>query len=174
MPASSPSSSRPETAEGERLPSLGPRGEGWFAVQLLLMAAIGLSALLGLDWPDALEVPAVLAGALLIAAGIALIVLGGVQLGSALTPLPAPREGAELAVGGVYLHVRHPIYGGVVLVALGWALLFASVVGVVLTLLLAAFLELKARREEAWLVAHHPEYEEYRRRTRRKLLPWIY
>ncbi len=38
-----------------------------------------------------------------------------------------------------------------------------------LFLLLAA----KSHREETWLVAVHPEYGAYQRRTKR-LIPWIY
>ena len=38
---------------------------------------------------------------------------------------------------------------------------------------LLVFFDVKARREEAWLVAAYPAYEDYRRRVR-KLLPFIY
>lgn len=144
------------------------------AAQALLLAAIALSALVGLDWPDGLEVPALAVGLLLMATGLALVVVGAVQLGSALTPLPRPRRDAELSAGGVYGLARHPIYGGLILLALGWTTVFASPVGLVATILLAIFFELKARREEAWLVGHYPEYDEYRRGTPRKLLPWVY
>jgi protein-S-isoprenylcysteine O-methyltransferase Ste14 len=159
---------------GARLPELGARGEGWAASQAALLLAVALSALVGLDWPDGLEVPARVLGAALLAAGIALVLAGSIQLGSALTPLPAPRPGASLRASGVYGLVRHPIYGGVILVALGWTTVFATPLGLVLTVLLVAFFELKARREEAWLAERHPEYEAYRERTPRRLLPWVY
>jgi protein-S-isoprenylcysteine O-methyltransferase Ste14 len=35
------------------------------------------------------------------------------------------------------------------------------------------FLELKARREEAWLVARYAGYEAYRRRVRWKFFPGL-
>ena len=159
---------------GAGLPERGARGGGWVAGQLVLLAAIALSALVGVGWTGSLKAVAVVVGLELMGAGGALVVLGGVQLGSSLTPFPAPRAGGELSAAGVYALARHPMYGGGILIALGWSILFASVLGVLLTLLLALFFELKARREEAWLVDHYPEYDAYRERTPRKLLPWVY
>ena len=156
------------------LPELGVRGGGWVVAQFALLAAIALSALVGVGWNGSLEVVAIVAGIALMALGGLLVVLGGVQLGSSLTPFPAPRAGGELSAGGLYALARHPMYGGGILVALGWSILFGSVVGVILTLLLAVFFELKARREEAWLLDHYPAYAAYRQETPRKLLPWIY
>jgi protein-S-isoprenylcysteine O-methyltransferase Ste14 len=157
-----------------RLPSLGRRGEGWVVAQFVLLLAIALSALVGLGWPGSLEVPALVVGAALMAAGAALVIAGAVQLGPALTPFPVPRSGGELSAVGVYGGARHPMYGGGILLAAGWSIVFGSIVGGVLTLALAVFFDLKARREEAWLVEHYPSYAEYRRRTRRKFVPWLY
>jgi protein-S-isoprenylcysteine O-methyltransferase Ste14 len=161
-------------SEPSRIPDLGVHGGGWVAGQFVLLAAIGASALVGLEWPDQVEVAAYAVGGALIAVGVALVVVGGVQLGPLLTPFPAPRPGGELVSGGLYRRARHPMYGGGILVAAGWSLIFASVVGGLLTLLLAVLFELKARREEAWLVDHYAPYAEYRRRTRRKLIPYVY
>jgi len=161
-------------SEQSRLPELGARGGGWVAAQLVLLVAIGASAVVGLEWPDPLRIPAYAVAAALIAGGFALVVLGGIQLGSALTPFPVPRGGSELAAAGLYRFARHPMYGGGILVAAGWSLLFASVVGGVLTIALVVLFELKSRREEAWLADHHPGYAEYRRRTRRRFLPYVY
>jgi protein-S-isoprenylcysteine O-methyltransferase Ste14 len=160
--------------DSSRLPELGAKGGGWVAAQFVLLAAIALSALVGVGWGGSLKAVAIVIGLALMAVGGVLVVLGGVQLGSSLTPYPAPRAGGELSAAGLYAHTRHPMYGGGILIALGWSILFASLLGVVLTLLLAVFFELKARREEAWLVDHYPEYAAYRERTPRKLLPWVY
>jgi protein-S-isoprenylcysteine O-methyltransferase Ste14 len=150
------------------------RGGAWVAVQAALLAAIFLSALVGLGWPDAAEPFAWLAAGLLLAAGAALLVAGGVGLGNALTPFPAPRPQAELQTDGIYRRVRHPMYGGGILLALGWSLLFASPLGLVLTLALAVFADLKSRREERWLAAAYPGYAAYRARTRRRLIPFLW
>lgn len=157
-----------------RLPALGRRGGGWVVVQVLLIAAVMLSALVGLEWPHVLEIPAYAVGALLIALGTALLVAGGVALGPALTPYPAPRGADGMTTGGVYARARHPIYGGVLLLALGWSAVFASPAGLALTVVLALFLELKSRREEHWLDAHYPGYADYRRRVRRRFVPFVY
>jgi protein-S-isoprenylcysteine O-methyltransferase Ste14 len=66
------------------------------------------------------------------------------------------------------------MYGGVILVAAGWSVIFASVVGAVLTVALVLFFELKSRREETLLAERSPDYGAYRDRTRRRFLPWLY
>ncbi len=106
--------------------------------------------------------------------GLALLVAGSIGLGSALTPFPRPRERASLMEGGVYARARHPIYGGAILLAAGWSLIFASVAGAIFTALLVVFFELKARREEAWLRERYPDYDDYARRTRRHFVPFLY
>src|SRR5690348_12047091 len=105
-------------AHTTRLPRLGARGEGWVVIQFALLAAIALSALVGLNWSGGWRTVGYAVGGALIAAGMALIVAGAVALGHALTPLPRPREGAELVAHALYRRARHPIYGGVVLLGL--------------------------------------------------------
>jgi protein-S-isoprenylcysteine O-methyltransferase Ste14 len=160
--------------EPSRIPDLGARGGGWVAAQVVLIAGIGVSAVVGLGWPHAGRVPAYAVGAFLIAVGLLLLVVGGIQLGSALTPFPAPRTGGGLVAGGLYRRARHPMYGGGILIAAGWSILFGSVVGGILTVGLALLFELKSRREEAWLVDHYAGYPEYRDRTRRRFLPFVW
>jgi hypothetical protein len=99
-----------------QLPQLGRRGAGWTILQGLLIAAVLLSALLGLGWPDGLELAASIVGGLLGALGVLLLVGGALQLGSSLTPLPAPRAGGELTTTGALrprqtpdVRRRHPL-----------------------------------------------------------------
>lgn len=156
-----------------RLPSLGPRGEGWVAIQVALLGSIAAAGWwLGPAWDDGLRVVSMVVGAGVLVAGGALAILGLRDLGDALTPLPHPRASAELVETGVYHLVRHPIYGGLVLAAVGWSLLTASAVALVLSGVLWAFFVLKSAREEAWLMARFPGYAAYRTRTRR-FIPWI-
>lgn len=42
-------------------------------------------------------------------------------LGRRLTPLPFPKESSSLVQTGVYAIVRHPIYSGGLVLAIGWA-----------------------------------------------------
>ena len=163
-------------ARRHTLPQLGRRGGGWVTAQIVLLAAIFLSALVGLGWPSPLEPLAYAIGGVLTATGVGLLAAGGGALArvSAVTPFPAPRAGSGLQTTGVYRLVRHPMYGGGILVALGWSTIFASVAGLVLTIVLAVFADLKARREELWLEQTFAGYAEYRRHTRRKLVPFVW
>ena len=156
-----------------RLPSLGPRGEGWVAIQFVLLGAIaGAGWWTGPDWGGPARTVSVAVGLALIAAGGILAARGLLDLRSALTPMPHPRDGAELVETGVYRLVRHHIYGGLIVAALGWGLVRASVASLLLAGLLTAFFVLKSMREEAWLVRSYPRYAAYRTRTRR-FIPWI-
>jgi protein-S-isoprenylcysteine O-methyltransferase Ste14 len=157
-----------------RLPALGKRGEGWVAGQLVLLAAVSLSALLGHSWSGGYVVAAFGIGGLLLALGLLLLSWAGMRLGSSLTPFPAPRTDQTVKTTGPYALVRHPMYGGVILIALGWSITFATPAGLALTAVLAVFLDLKARREEAWLGERLDGYTEYRRRTPHRLLPFLY
>ena len=74
---------------------------------------------------------------------------------------------------GVYGLVRHPIYTAVILLALGYALAFNSVLAVLGALVLFIFFDSKARREELWLMEKYPDYGNYRKQVK-KLLPGIY
>ena len=155
-----------------RLPSLGPRGEGWVLIQgvlLVVVAAAGWS--LGPDWSGPLRLAGVVVGILLITGGVVLAFRGVVDLGGALTPLPRPRDDAELVETGAYAFVRHPIYGGLILLGFGWAIAQASIVAVALAVVLAGFLFVKSAREEAWLKQLFPAYAAYSARTRR-FIPW--
>ena len=151
-----------------RLPALGPRGEGWVLAQgvlLVLVAAAGW--VLGPDWSGLLRFVGVVSGVVLVAGGVILAVRAVADLGSAVTPLPRPRDDAELIETGAYALVRHPIYGGLILAAFGWAIVQASILAVALAALLAAFFRLKSAREETWLEARFPGYAAYRTRTPR-------
>lgn len=162
MPVSSPSAEPPG------------RGGGWVAAQFVLFAGIVASTLVGLGWSDAWRVPALAATALLAAAGLLLVVGGAFGLGrGTMTAFPRPKESGSLAVGGLYSHARHPIYGGVLLLAAASSLGFASIPAAILTVALAFLFVLKSRREEAWLVDRYPAYAAYRRRVRRRFLPYV-
>jgi protein-S-isoprenylcysteine O-methyltransferase Ste14 len=163
----------PQTVSRSRLPSLGPRGEGWVALQAVFLTGVGAAGLLGQAWGDPWRPAGLLVGAGLIALGMAGVVLGVVGLRENLTAVPHPIEGGRLIDTGVYALVRHPIYTGIVTAALGWGLATASPAALASAVLLGCFFDLKARREEAWLLAAYPAYAAYRTRVR-KLVPFIY
>ena len=159
-----------------RLPDLGARGEGWVIGQFILLGLVFLVSLPGIAHlaPDGVTSWLALLGgiAALIVAGV-VVALGFRGLGPSLTPLPRPRDDAELVDSGVYARIRHPIYGGLILAALGWATLTRSLPAIGIAVLLAIFLDAKARREERWLLERYEAYVAYRGRTKR-FLPGIY
>ena len=113
--------------------------------------------------------------------GLALFVVGNVLrvgavfvLGRRFSGLVAVQEGHELETGGLYRVIRHPSYLGLLLGLFGWALVFRSAIGVLVSLLLFPPLVARMNSEEALLESEFGErYSEYRRRTWR-LLPFLY
>ena len=160
-------------AQRIRIPDLGPRGEGWVALQAALFVAVIATGFAGPLWAGPARATGALAGLALIVGGVALIVGGIVGLRRQLTAFPRPVDDGRLIEDGAFGLVRHPMYGGVVLFALGWGLLTASLPTLVCALLLGIFLDLKSRREEAWLGEAFQDHTDYRRRTPR-LIPWVY
>lgn len=58
---------------------------------------------------------------------------------------------------------------------IGWALVFRSIVGLLLTLAMSIFIIIRIRAEEDFLVREFgDQYHGYRLRTRWRLLPLIY
>src|SRR5512133_529600 len=156
-----------------RLPELGRRGEGWVVLQLLLAAAIAGCGFVGVYWPGSVEAFFGVLGLLIAVTGVLLLVLGVLALGRSFTPLPRPRARTRLRRGGIFGLVRHPVYGGLMLLALGWSVEDGPLC-LVPSALLALLFDLKARREEAWLIERLPEYAAYRTRTPQRFLPWLY
>jgi protein-S-isoprenylcysteine O-methyltransferase Ste14 len=113
--------------------------------------------------------------------GLALFVLGSVLrvgavfvLGRRFSGLVAIQESHELVTGGLYRVIRHPSYLGLLLGLFGWALVFRSANGVLVSLLLLPPLVARMKSDEALLEAEFGErYAGYSRRTWR-LLPFLY
>jgi protein-S-isoprenylcysteine O-methyltransferase Ste14 len=164
---------RPISANGVHLPDLGQRGEGWVVLQLLLFVAIIGAGFLGPLWSGSARVVGAIAGLPLIPVGVGLVTAGILGLRRQLTAYPRPVPGGRLIQDGVFGLVRHPMYGGGVIVALGWGLAMASPIALAGALVRGVFFDLKSRREEAWLGEQFPGYAAYRRRTRR-LIPCLY
>lgn len=159
-------------ARRSRVPALGPRGEGWVVGQFVLLGLVAIAGLPGLgDLPPSTGV-----GRALLALGLLLLTLAVVigfaavrALGSTISVLPHPRDAGRFAAHGIYSLVRHPMYLALIAGSVGWALATASTLAAVAAAMLTGWLNLKARREEAWLLDRYPEYAEYRQRTGRFL-----
>jgi len=113
-------------------------------------------------------------GVVLFAAGGALRLWPVFVLGRRFSGLVAIQPGHALVTQGIYGIIRHPSYLGLIVSSLGWALVFRSGVGVLLTALMIVPLAARIRAEERLLLAHFgPQYEAYRARTWR-LIPGLY
>jgi protein-S-isoprenylcysteine O-methyltransferase Ste14 len=156
-----------------RVPDLGPRGEGWVVLQAVLFAAVIASGFAGPLWSGTARAIGALGGLALTAGGVALIAGGVVGLRRQLTAFPRSVDDGRLIEDGAFGVVRHPMYGGLVLFSVGWALLTASAPTLLCALALGLFFDLKSRREEAWLGEAFGGYADYCRRTPR-LIPRLY
>jgi protein-S-isoprenylcysteine O-methyltransferase Ste14 len=154
-------------------PRFGERGEWWVVAQGVLFLAAAIAPKRGEPWPVGTRRIGQMAGVPLALAGLGLIAAGSRTLGENLTPLPHPKDDATLVRDGVYRIVRHPIYGGIVLMTLGSGLTTANTTRTLLGGIMALFFDAKARREEAWLIEKFSDYPAYRRSVK-KLVPFVY
>jgi protein-S-isoprenylcysteine O-methyltransferase Ste14 len=149
------------------------RGGWWVLGQLVLFAGLAVALLTGPVLEFGGDVLVRAAGAVVFLAGAALGVAALGHLGRQLTPYPRPVPGGELVEGGLYGRTRHPIYGGVILIAVGAAVYDLNPVALAVAALFLPYFWAKSGHEERMLAEHYPAYEHYRRRVRRRLIPWV-
>lgn len=142
---------------------------GFVVVQgVLILAVLLLPA--GDAWVLSSAADAVAVALEWIGAGILLV--GLVNLGRSLTPLPTPVPHGELQVGGLYRLVRHPIYSGVMALVIGAAARSANPWAALAAGGLVGWFMAKARWEEGRLRARYPDYGDYAARTPRFVPLW--
>ena len=113
------------------------------------------------------------AGALLTAIGIGFAIWARVNLGRNWSSRPAMKEHHELVTTGPYAYVRHPIYTGILLAALGTAIM-SSIFGIGMLIFISIFFALRINKEEKIMLELFPEqYPEYQKRTKR-LVPFVW
>jgi len=154
----------------------GARGEWLVVAQVVLIGLVflGPRSVAGYPaWPFPFADACPVVGGVLMVLGGGLLVAGLARLGRGLTPLPYPKDGAELVQTGPFALVRHPMYGGGLVMALGWALYVRGWLTLGYVLALFVFLDAKSRREERWLAVKFPGYAAYQQRVR-KLIPFVY
>jgi protein-S-isoprenylcysteine O-methyltransferase Ste14 len=114
--------------------------------------------------------------------GVLLYALGGVLrlwpvfvLGRRFSGLVAIQPGHTLVTSGIYSRIRHPSYLGLLVMTLGWGLVFRAWVGVLLATLIVPPLVARIRSEEQLLRSQFgAEYDAYRARTPARLIPGLY
>jgi protein-S-isoprenylcysteine O-methyltransferase Ste14 len=133
----------------------------------LLAAFVGSA-----DGPVALVLA--LCGCLLAVAGSALVVGSRWELGSAWSLVPRADQDAGLVTTGPYRFVRHPIYLGLAMLAMGQALAFGSwpAVAVVFAAIVPSFVWRACAEERLLTDAFGARYDHYRRRTK-MMIPYL-
>jgi len=147
------------------------RGGFWVLGQFTLMLIV---AVLGMTCrTEAKHLATFYCGLFFLAASALCGIAGMAALGRKLTPFPKPAAQAELVQHGIYSLIRHPLYTAVLCAAAAGSLIRQSWPALAASLVLAVFLDVKARREERWLRQHFPDYDRYAREVRR-FIPWVY
>lgn len=134
--------------------------KGKLLVTLQFILLIALALLPGSK--DSSQLRSVLA-ALLALLAVFILFRAFRDLGSALTPLPESKEGAELVTSGIYSYLRHPIYSALFILALAAYFWKQSGSVLIAALLLTALLLYKARYEDQILKEKFPESIEFQK-----------
>ncbi len=132
--------------------SFSARGGYWVVAQIVLAALYFFALVATPSVSEGLALGlARIVGMVTLAAGLVLIGWSAVLIGRHLTPFPRPADGAELIETGPYRIVRHPMYGGVILVAVGLALGMVNPWALLISLAVIVFLAAKVGHEEEML-----------------------
>ena len=144
-----------------------------FVVIFAVRAVTQLSPALRRElWPRTPELG--LIATLLTSIGLAIALWARAALGRNWSGTITFKEDHELIQRGPYAWVRHPIYSGLLLMALGTALDSTRPTSFVFLAGLFALLVLKARAEERLMLRHFPDaYADYRQRVK-ALIPGVW
>jgi protein-S-isoprenylcysteine O-methyltransferase Ste14 len=109
----------------------------------------------------------------MVLAGLAFTVWARITLGRNWSSEVTFKEGHELIESGPYALVRHPIYTGLLLMALGTAVNSGRAISLAALIAVYGAIWWKARQEEGIMSRHFPDsYPEYRRRVR-AIIPFV-
>jgi len=145
-------------------------GSRWVLAQFVVLALIGLTVAFSGGSPT---IVSTVAAVVLFMAGQAMAVAAALKMRQYISAHPAPVPGAIMLGDGIYGLVRHPMYGGVLLMAAAFAVFDLNPIAGVLTVVLAVIFHGKSRYEEGLLVDAFLGYPDYRRRVRHRFIPWI-
>jgi protein-S-isoprenylcysteine O-methyltransferase Ste14 len=122
-----------------------------------------------------LALPLAMSGCLLAVAGATLVLRSRAELGAAWSFVPRADQSRGLVTTGPYRLVRHPIYLGLILLALGQALAFSSwLAGLIVLAGIVPTFAWRAGAEETLLSRTFGErYLLYRRQTK-MIIPYLF
>ena len=113
-------------------------------------------------------------GLVLTAAGATFAIIARLYLGRNWSAVALMRQNHELISAGPYRLVRHPIYTGILVAALGTAIVFGEIRDLLALPLITVGFWRKARSEERLLMsAFGDRYAAYRRRVRGAIVPYV-
>ena len=138
------------------------KGNVFVAAQFALLAALIL-----IPSAEGTITSTYVGGVLFIAPGLILLYFSVKHLGKSLTANPVPKDDAQLVETGVYKFVRHPIYTGLLIAALGTVVQSMDMSKGFIWAALLIVLNYKAAWEETLLAKKYPSYVEYVKRTGR-------
>jgi protein-S-isoprenylcysteine O-methyltransferase Ste14 len=109
----------------------------------------------------------------IVLAGVAFTVWARITLGRNWSAEVTFKQDHELIESGPYALARHPIYTGMIVMALGTAINYGRAIGFALFLSLCVGFWWKARQEERIMSNHFPDaYAEYKTRVR-AIIPFL-
>mmetsp|Transcript_34063 Transcript_34063/g.70329 ORF Transcript_34063/g.70329 Transcript_34063/m.70329 type:complete len:420 (+) Transcript_34063:115-1374(+) len=153
--------------EGE----FGTRGEKYLAVIFVLSCSIiiGLHSVLEM----VIRFFIGLSASIYVVVGLGLIVTGMFELKSNLSLFYLPIDRNKLVTSGVFRMVRHPVYGGLLLLCIGLSITSQRWDKMVLSVLLGLVLDKVSDLEEAALLQEHPLAYQAFIKSRKKFIPFL-
>ncbi len=138
------------------------KGLLFVTIQLLLIVAYFFSPnTISIDIPK----PFALTATTIAILGLVLTSIATLQLNTRLSPFPKPKAKAVLIQKGAYKYIRHPIYSGLFLFSIGWAIHDGNGTRSVIAISLLGLFYLKAKYEEQFLEKVFSEYPAYKEKT---------
>ena len=157
------------------------QSRGWWRVSFAVLLLAYFAVRMGLwrsPWMSGRLVPHTLpirlvADALALA-GLLVMLWARVTIGRNWSAGVVLKEGHELVTTGPYRFVRHPIYSGLLLLALGWAVWRGQYAGFYGLAVILVLFWIKSRAEEQLMIEHFGDaYLGYKARVR-ALVPFVF
>ncbi|MFC1622717.1 methyltransferase family protein [Patescibacteria group bacterium] len=91
-----------------------------------------------------------------------------------LIPVVKKQEGQKVVTTGVYSIIRHPMYFSIVLILFGGALLLSSLIGIYVSIAMTVVFYIRAITEEKLMLKELDGYEEYKKKVKYRIVPFLF